>query len=293
MVGSDADKLRCRFKTYSEWPGRNNALQLAVAGFVFTGVTDKVECHSCGILLYNWQDDDDPLLVHNKYAPDCQFMRQTFPQIKAPSKPMTTFTAKYPHYSDYETRLRSFDSWPLKCVPQSPEMMARSGFFYTGSGDRARCFHCGVTLRDWGLDDYPSSAHAQWSSSCPFVQQLDVDGMNKEIEALGRTNIPGLESLREAYPGSDTGTRATVMNQGTGDTVPCSDVSKTSPLPCTEDNVQLSQPCSGGNVTTPQPCSEYRMVIPPGAEVAIGIRDPECSSSDCMLYVSCEKCREV
>lgn len=161
------------------------------------GITDKVECQSCGIRLYNWQDDEDPLQAHKKYAPDCEFMIKNFPQIKAPPKPTKILTVKYPHYSDYETRLRSFDSWPLKCVAQKPEMMARSGFFYIGSADRARCFHCGVTLRDWDTDDYPPCAHKQWSENCPYVQQLDVDGMKKEIEEWERT-----EKLRIEFQNS-------------------------------------------------------------------------------------------
>ncbi|XP_071090742.1 baculoviral IAP repeat-containing protein 7-B-like [Haliotis cracherodii] len=185
---NDADKLRQRLNTYARWTSQKSALQLATSGFIYTGITDKVECQSCGIRLYNWQDDEDPLQAHKKYAPDCEFMTKNFPQIKAPPKPTKILTVKYPHYSDYETRLRSFDSWPLKCVAQKPEMMARSGFFYIGSADRARCFHCGVTLRDWDTDDYPPCAHKQWSENCPYVQQLDVDGMKKEIEEWERTD---------------------------------------------------------------------------------------------------------
>ncbi|XP_046563792.1 E3 ubiquitin-protein ligase XIAP-like [Haliotis rubra] len=183
---TEADKLRKRLNTYAHWSSRKSALQLATAGFIYTGITDKVECQSCGIRLYNWQDDEEPLQAHKKYAPDCEFMIKHFPQIKAPPKPKKILSVKYPQYSDYESRLRSFDSWPLKCVAQKPEMMARSGFFYIGSADRARCFHCGVTLRDWDTDDYPPCAHRQWSENCPYVQQLDVDGMKKEIEGWER-----------------------------------------------------------------------------------------------------------
>ena len=42
-------------------------------------------------------------------------------------------------------------------------------FFITGNLDKVTCFHCGVGLRDWVVNDDAFAEHARWSPYCVFV----------------------------------------------------------------------------------------------------------------------------
>lgn len=77
--------------------------------------------------------------------------------------------AEYPFFSSKSRRLISFENWPLD-MQQKPEDLAEAGFFYTGHGDRTKCFHCGGGLKDWEDDDDPWQQHVQWFSQCAYVK---------------------------------------------------------------------------------------------------------------------------
>ncbi|XP_034480535.1 death-associated inhibitor of apoptosis 1 [Drosophila innubila] len=85
---------------------------------------------------------------------------------------------EYPEYAIETARLRSFEDWPRN-MKQKPQQLAEAGFFYTGVGDRVRCFSCGGGLKDWDDNDEPWEQHALWLSHCRFVKlikgQLYID----------------------------------------------------------------------------------------------------------------------
>lgn len=84
-------------------------------------------------------------------------------------KNMQYLRAEYPFFSSKSRRLMSFENWPL-VMQQKPEDLAEAGFFYTGYGDRTKCFHCGGGLKDWEDDDDPWQQHVQWFSQCAYVK---------------------------------------------------------------------------------------------------------------------------
>ena len=52
-----------------------------------------------------------------------------------------------PSFESEETRILTFsDNWPHRVDNLSPERMAKAGFLYRGSDDRAFCFYCGVSI---------------------------------------------------------------------------------------------------------------------------------------------------
>ena len=52
-----------------------------------------------------------------------------------------------PSFESEEMRILSFsDNWPHRVDNLSPERMAKAGFLYRGSDDRAICFYCGLCL---------------------------------------------------------------------------------------------------------------------------------------------------
>ena len=44
----------------------------------------------------------------------------------------------------------------------NPERMAKVGFLYRGSDDRAICFYCGQSLCQWGETDVPKNKHIKY-----------------------------------------------------------------------------------------------------------------------------------
>ncbi|XP_041369490.1 baculoviral IAP repeat-containing protein 7-A-like [Gigantopelta aegis] len=83
----------------------------------------------------------------------------------------TQSNAKHSEFSDYTKRLDSFRHWTAVFPHQSPQHMAKEGFFFLGTLDRVRCFYCGITLRDWDEEDDPYEAHLEWSEDCNFIKQ--------------------------------------------------------------------------------------------------------------------------
>ncbi|XP_039289267.1 death-associated inhibitor of apoptosis 2 [Nilaparvata lugens] len=88
---------------------------------------------------------------------------------------------KHPKYSMYEARLQTFVNWPAD-VSQTPEDISEAGFFYAGSGDQVRCFHCDGGLRMWDPSDEPWLEHARWFPHCQFI--LLVKGQPFVDEAI-------------------------------------------------------------------------------------------------------------
>nr|ASC55649.1 thread [Delia radicum] len=82
-----------------------------------------------------------------------------------------TFYPEFPEYAIETARLRSFAEWP-RHMKQKPPQLAEAGFFYTGVGDRVKCFSCGGGLKDWDEDDEPWEQHALWMGKCRFLKLM-------------------------------------------------------------------------------------------------------------------------
>jgi len=68
----------------------------------------------------------------------------------------------------FDSRLQSFRGWRHDII-QSPESLARAGFFYCGSEDRVICFYCAKALWQWEETDDPWIEHALHSPKCAFL----------------------------------------------------------------------------------------------------------------------------
>lgn len=70
-----------RLKTFTEWPRLCPAKPtiLAAAGFYYAGfaegVLDCVRCFFCDQGICFWKYDDDPMCEHERYSPDCPFIK--------------------------------------------------------------------------------------------------------------------------------------------------------------------------------------------------------------------------
>jgi len=49
-------------------------LDMAIAGFTYSGTEDRVTCNNCNIILDNWKQGDNPLQKHIYHSPNCSFI---------------------------------------------------------------------------------------------------------------------------------------------------------------------------------------------------------------------------
>lgn len=82
------EKLHVRlgtFKEKSDWivcP-----LELALAGFYYTGYDDVVQCFSCHEKLRKWEETDSALGEHYRFSSHCPFVREEMLKIVCLKKP--------------------------------------------------------------------------------------------------------------------------------------------------------------------------------------------------------------
>ncbi|KAJ2951083.1 hypothetical protein O0L34_g5463 [Tuta absoluta] len=187
---ADMRREEDRLKTFEKWPVPFLKPEtLARNGFYYLGRGDEVRCAFCKVEIMRWVEGDDPALDHQRWAPQCTFLRRQAASGNVPLEspdstgrdecgiqlpPTATNAVRMPgpvhqKYASEAARLRSFKDWP-RCMPQKPEDLAEAGFFYTGQGDKTKCFYCDGGLRDWEPEDVPWEQHARWFDRCAYVQ---------------------------------------------------------------------------------------------------------------------------
>ena len=78
---------------------------------------------------------------------------------------------KFLQYRKESSRLASFGTWPKQMNPK-PQELAKAGFFYEGVSDTCQCFHCGLIVHNWEIDDDAVGEHYRHSPKCRFVEFL-------------------------------------------------------------------------------------------------------------------------
>ena len=53
-----------------------NCYEMAQSGLYYIGPLDLVQCHSCGIKIWSWKEDDIVDVEHIRLSPSCFFMKQ-------------------------------------------------------------------------------------------------------------------------------------------------------------------------------------------------------------------------
>ncbi len=207
---TEKGNIQKRLKTFVKWIGSVLPIQLAIGGFIFCGPGDTVKCETCKVKLSDWKKDDVPLDRHRKSSPQCTFLTKWFSESDTQQPESSNINgstrtigcdvanAKYQQFVVFTKRMDTFDAWPLKVDLQSPSNMALSGFFYIGSADRARCFYCGLTLRDWDINDDPFAVHLQWSPKCQYILHIQEDRVH------GQSQVPVPPQLTQLEESSVT-----------------------------------------------------------------------------------------
>jgi len=180
----DFTSEEARLESFSTWPLPSpiNPQILAQSGFYYTRMGDKVRCAFCSGEVDSWTGKEIPDEVHRNRFPQCTYMLDRLfvgedlgvSKVDGNSSSMkelgisTHKVPANPKYSTYESRFKTFSSWPA-ALCQKPEEMAKAGFYFTGKDDQVRCFHCDGGLRLWEKDDIPWREHARWFSECEYV----------------------------------------------------------------------------------------------------------------------------
>ncbi len=70
-------RLDKRLASYKNWPPSNShkPSELARAGFWYGGRSDQITCYYCGLSLYKLLPSDNVVAEHQKYFPDCIYIR--------------------------------------------------------------------------------------------------------------------------------------------------------------------------------------------------------------------------
>ena len=69
-------KESSRLKSFATWPKQMNPKpeELARAGFFYEGVSDTCRCFFCGLLVHNWETQDDAIEEHFRHSSKCHFV---------------------------------------------------------------------------------------------------------------------------------------------------------------------------------------------------------------------------
>ncbi|XP_030049172.1 LOW QUALITY PROTEIN: baculoviral IAP repeat-containing protein 1-like [Microcaecilia unicolor] len=169
---SESNRLKSffSFDPCSTW----SPLEMASAGFYRTGVKDSIQCFCCGLVLCTQSIAVTPLGKHQKFQPDCDFLRgkdvgnilKYDVRVQNPEEDPAEDPGKYKAEED---RLKSYNSWPFYARTQ-PMLLAAAGFFFTGVKDTVQCFSCRGCLGNWEEEDDPWKEHAKWFPECEFLQ---------------------------------------------------------------------------------------------------------------------------
>ena len=119
------------------------------------------------------------------------------------AQPDCVLPHRRPMYSNFVTqnsRLETFATWPVQ-LAQTPSELASAGFFYTGCGDKVKCFSGGCGLEMWEPGDNPRLEHSHWYPDCSFVRMMGQihtetentgsNGNNNNTENTGDTMKTG------------------------------------------------------------------------------------------------------
>ncbi|AGR57007.1 IAP-3 [Choristoneura occidentalis alphabaculovirus] len=177
-----------RLATYKNWTVEFMApRQMTANGFYYLGRGDEVRCAFCKVEIMRWEAGDDPARDHQKWAPQCPFLRRQAAEAAGsvlPAGPATDGQDEcgpsalpsivrmpgpaHPRFASEASRFRTFKNWP-RSMKQKPEKMAEAGFYYTGHSDKTKCFYCDGGLNDWEQDDEPWQQHALYFRHCAYV----------------------------------------------------------------------------------------------------------------------------
>lgn len=88
-----------------------------------------------------------------------------------------------------KNRLTTFtDKWPHTFIDKN--LLAKTGFYYTGKEDIVQCVFCQVELSKWTLEDNEVFEHMKWSPNCPLLKRQEIKNVSLDPMMLTRILPP-------------------------------------------------------------------------------------------------------
>lgn len=72
----------------------------------------------------------------------------------------------------FEVRRKSFEGCFSELLQTRAGDFASAGFYWTGEGDRTRCFECNEQIGLWDSSEDPIVEHQRWSGRCRFIRNI-------------------------------------------------------------------------------------------------------------------------
>ncbi|KAI8421759.1 hypothetical protein MSG28_009723 [Choristoneura fumiferana] len=195
-----------RLKTFDKWPLTFLSPQtLARNGFYYLGRGDEVRCAFCKVEIMRWEEGDDPAKDHQRWAPQCPFLRKHGVTGNVPIDP-----AEAVGHDECGVRAPLLPApasiCPALFIPNTPE----AGFYYTGHSDKTKCFYCDGGLKDWESHDIPWEQHARWFDRCAYVQL--VKGRDYVQKVISEACVVPEEKEATSAPKPEPATTASSTN---------------------------------------------------------------------------------
>ncbi|GIY03979.1 e3 ubiquitin-protein ligase XIAP [Caerostris darwini] len=173
---SNMNETSKRLDSFQNWPHQVylDKNEFVHSGLYFTGIEDCVKCFSCNVEMYDWDLNDDPMLYHELFSPECEYLKTiNFP------RPLDN---ENDFYKTKIHRLDSFENWNcLWKYPQDPSALATQGFFYNENRDVVQCVFCGVIITEWNDDESVIEKHVKVSYKCPFLLGRPVGNKDRDL----------------------------------------------------------------------------------------------------------------
>lgn len=95
-------------------------------------------------------------------------------------------------------RLKTFKTWPLQWLDKT--ILAKTGMFYLGDGDKTQCYFCEVIIGKWELEDDPIQEHLRWSPNCPLLRRCQTNNEPLCHTAMNEILPPAKPSTYDTPP---------------------------------------------------------------------------------------------
>ncbi|GIY22448.1 baculoviral IAP repeat-containing protein 1f [Caerostris extrusa] len=192
-ASSDMNDTSKRLDSFQNWPHKVylDKNEFVHSGLYFTGISDCVKCFSCNVEMYDWDLNDDPMLHHESFSPECEYLKTI--QFPRPLDNENDF------YKTKIYRQDSFKNWNCSWKhPQDPSALATQGFFYNKNKDVVQCVFCGVIITEWNDKKSVIEKHVELSYKCPFLLGRPVGNKDRDLaQQIQSTNSDSNADMRD------------------------------------------------------------------------------------------------
>jgi hypothetical protein len=164
-------------------------IQMAAAGFKYTGDRDTTRCIDCGLEISNWTLDMDPFNIHQQQKPDCPYVQSRMVNVLSRASFKSSSCSNF--FSEVDAiqqgRTRTFSHWSQNTTPSIAQMI-KAGFFSCDIGDRVICLYCNLICQQWTYKDDPGEVHKTLSPNCLYVQAKLIHPSASSIPILNESS---------------------------------------------------------------------------------------------------------